>query len=46
MQSDNGPQFDSVTNSLALLRNGDSSIAQIVLNFPKHMEKLSGELEL
>ena len=33
-------------NSLTLLRNGDSGIAQVILDFPKQMEKLSGELKL
>ena len=36
----------TVQNSLTLLKNGDSSIAQVVLDFPKQMEKLIGELEL
>ena len=33
----------TVLNSLTLLRNGDSSIAQVVLYFPEPMEKLSGK---
>ena len=36
----------TVQNSLTLLRNGDSSIAQVVLDFPKQIQKLSGDLEL
>ena len=36
----------AVQNSLTLLRDGDSNIAQVVLDFPKQMEKLSVELEL
>jgi len=36
----------TVQNSLALLRNGDSSIAKVVLDFSEQVEKLRGELEL
>ena len=47
VRSDNGPQFDSAEISyFAKEINGDSSIAQVALDFLKQMEKLSGELEL
>ena len=37
----------TVQNSATLPRNGDSTIAQVVLNFPmQNLEKLSRELEL
>ena len=36
----------TVQTSLTLLRKGDLNIAQVVLDFPKQMEKLSVELEL
>ena len=36
----------TLQNSLTLLRNRDSNIAQVVRDFPKQMEKLSVELEL
>ena len=36
----------TVQNPRTLLRNEDSNIAQVVLDFPKQMEKLSVVLEL
>lgn len=45
VQSGNGLTVQ-MENSLTLLRNGDLYIAKVVLDFPKQMEKLSGELEL
>ena len=36
----------TVQDYLTLLKNEDSNIAQVVLDFPKQIEKLSGELEL